>query len=691
MNSPETPPPEAPQQGPPQPETRQPEARPPETRQPPARWTSRIRARLTGWARQLWARDGRRPRLVLVAAFAVVVSMYCTNQDMGRQPDLPRGDGVYRPVLARGDGHMMYLMARSTALDGDWRFDNDLARFGDPWRQRVTKTGRKAIAHPIGPALVWTPLIWIAEGGAVIANLFGAAIQLHGYTLWHQRFVFLSSALFACGAVLLGAWLARRLLGGAWAASYGAVAVLLGTSLTYYATYMPSYAHAMDALACAGFLYYWAITVGRSDRRRWLVLGVLLGVAALVRVQELAMGVVVALEVVVETVRRRGRGRELWRWWLGGAAALGVTVIVFVPQLLEWHLVFGSATELPQGAKYTRLEAPMVAELLFAPRNGWFSTTPVAYAAVIGLFVLPRRVRLVAAGLIAAVAIQVYLNSTILDWWGGAAFGQRRLCSVTLPLVIGLASLLWRCGRLARRLPVVARHAIAVAILGPMIAWNLMRVSELRAGVAAPDGLAPTCCDRAPRGLRSAAVGLYRLVGDPFELPASAWFAWRHEVPIDRWDHTVGNYPLVPALDSLLDDQLWQQPGAWRIGSPGIEPYLVRGWSRSVNRDRALRWTTAATATVLVPNLMPYGQRLTLWLAPAGAHHATVRWNGAAVADVELAGWTPVAFALPDIALHTNELAIEAAPSGFTPPSGPAPEGPVGVAVGDLELAFLRN
>lgn len=649
----------------------------------------RGRATVVGWLRRIGAPTGRRPRLVLLAAFAVIVGMYCTNQDMGKQPDAPRGDGAYRPVLARGDGHMIYLMARSTALDGDWRFDNDLARFGDPWRQRTTKTGRKAIAHPIGPALVWTPLIWIAQGGAVVANGLGAGIQLHGYTLWHQRFVFLSSALFACGAVLLGARLARRLLGGAWSATYAAAAVLLGTSLTYYATYMPSYAHSMDAFACAAFLAYWASTVGRSDRRRWLVLGALLGIATLVRVQELAMGIVVALEVVVETVRRRGRWRETGRWWLGGAAALAVTLVVFVPQLVEWHLVFGSVTELPQGAKYTRLEAPMIGELLFAPRNGWFSTTPIAYAAVIGLCVMPRRSRLVAAGLFAAVAIQVYLNSTILDWWGSAAFGQRRMCNVTLPLVVGLASLLWRCGQLARRLPVAARHALAVAILGPFVAWNLGRVGSLRAGVPATEALLPACCDRVPAALRPGFAALYRLVGDPFELPASAWFAWRHGVPIDRWDHTVGNYPLVPVLDSLLDESLWAQRGVWRIGSGGLEPYLVRGWSRSVKGDRALRWTTAAEATVLVPNLMPYGQRLTLWLAPAGAHHAIVRWNGTIVADVELAGWTAVAFDLPDIALHTNELTIEAAPAAFVPASGPAPDGPVGVAVGDLELAFL--
>jgi hypothetical protein len=625
---------------------------------------------------------------------------------------------VYRPVLARGDGHMMYLMARSTALDGDWRFDNDLARFGDPWRQRTTRTGRKAIGHPIGPALVWTPLIWIAQAGAVVADALGARIELHGYTLWHQRFVFLSSALAACGAAVLGARLARRLLGGAWAAAYGAAAVLLGTSLTYYATYMPSYAHALDALACAGFLGAWACSVGRRDRRRWLVLGLLLGIAALIRVQELAMGVVVVVEIATETVvqiaRRRGWS-EVGRWWIGGALALAVALIVFVPQLVEWHVVFGSITELPQGARYTRLEAPMVGELLFAPRNGWFSTTPIAYAAVLGLLALPRRAAVVAAGLIAAVALQVYLDSTILDWWGSAAFGQRRMCNATLPLVVGLAALLWRAGRLARRLPVWARHAVAWGVLGPLVAWNLMRVGELRGGVSAPDAVVPACCDRVPRPLRASFAWLYGWIGDPFELPASAWFAWRHDVPIQRWDQAVGNYPLVPGLDTLLDDSLWAQRGVWRIGG-GIDPYLVSGWSRAVRGDprsafaggggpdgsaggagvlprgidRVMRWTTAPVATVLVPNLMPYGQRLTLWLAPGGAHRATVRWNGAVVADAELAGWTAVRFELPDIALHTNELAIEAAPGPFAPASGPAPGGPVGVAVGDLEVELLR-
>jgi hypothetical protein len=191
-----------------------------------------------------------------------------------------------------------------------------------------------------------------------------------------------------------------------------------------------------------------------------------------------------------------------------------------------------------------------------------------------------------------------------------------------------------------------------------------------------------------PRPLRPGVAWLYHRIGDPFELPASAWFAWRHSVPIDRWDHTVGNYPLVPALDSLLDDSLWRQRGVWRIGS-GVEPYLIAGWSPVVRGDRAQRWTTAPVATVLVPNLMPYGQRLTLWLAPAGAHRATVRWNGEQVAEAELTGWTAVPLALRDVALHTNELAIESTPAAYAPASGPTPGVPVGVAVGDLEIELV--
>jgi hypothetical protein len=379
---------------------------------------------------------------------------------------------------------------------------------------------------------------------------------------------------------------------------------------------------------------------------------VLLGVATLIRVQELAMGVVVAIEVVAAAVKDRPNAI---RWLAGGALALGVTVLVFAPQLLEWHLVFGKMTELPQGAKYTRLEAPMIMEVLFAPRNGWFSTTPIAYACVLGLALVPKQHRLIGAGLIAATLIQVYLNSTILDWWGGAAYGQRRMTNVTLPLVVGLAALLGRLGRL--RMPVWLKHGLALAILAPLVAWNLAKVNKLRSGKPAHAEL----------------VSDGGIVATVFEFPANAIFALRHGVGLTRWDRTVGDYPLVPSLDSLLSDKLWQQRGGWGIGANGDDRYIVGGLGPVVGGAHPHRDVIDDSATILVPNLMPYGQRLVLSLGPGTGHHAKVLWNGDTVAELDLAAWQGVTFDLPDIALHTNELTIEGK----------------GVQVGDLELTLL--
>jgi hypothetical protein len=631
----------------------------------------------------------------------VIVVLFWTNDDMAGQPAAPRGDGQYLPILDRGDGHMLYLMARSTALDLDWNFDDDLRRFGDPWMQPIGPTGRKQIPHPIGPALIWTPLIWVAEAGAALANLFGADIPLHGYTPWHQRFVFLSSVFAGCAAGLLGRRLARQTLGARWAASYATAAVLLGTSITYYATIMPSYGHALDAIACGSFLAMWASTIDQWRLRRWVALGALLGLAALIRIQNFALGAVVAIEiggVIVGDLRRRAAD---WRvraigWVGGGAITLAVAVVVFVPQLVYWHVVYGHWFAMPQGDKYTRFGSPMVLELLYAPRNGWFSSTPVAYLAMIGVFCLPRRARLIAVGLAAAVAIEVYLNSTILDWWGMASFGQRRLCSVTFVLVVGLAALLWRAGRLVARWPRIPRvvwHALALAVLAPMVAWNLWRVRELRGGRSAPTDVEPTCCDRVPIVVRDTFAAIYGRIGNPFEFPANLMFALRHDVEIQRWDIAVGYYALVPPPSTLVDDTLWYQRGGWRIGYPRAEPYLVGGWTESYPGERPYRWTTTRVATVLVPNLMPYSQNLTLYLAPGASRDVVVRWDHEVVARTTLhSGWNPVGFYVKDMAVGEHELSIESVLAPLAPTRAwDAPRAPVGVAVNTLELELERE
>ena len=653
--------------------------------------------RIVKLAQAFVAREGRWPRLAIAAACALVLVMFSTNSDMGGDPSSPRGDGRYRPVLARGDGHMLYLMTMSTVFDRDWDWDNQLEKFGDPWNQKRTVTGRKGIPHPIGPALVWAPLLTVAHAGAKVVNVFGAGIPEHGYDPWHQRIVFFSSVVFACAAVLLARRLAARVIGGSWAPTYGAVLVLLGTSLTYYATYMPSYGHAMDAFWCALFFGYWATTLGRRDLPRFVWLGVILGVATLVRLQELALGVVLVVEVASclapapdTTLKQRLRSALDLAW--RAAITLAVALVVFTPQLVAWHVVHGSITALPQGAKYTRLGSPLVLEMLFSARNGWFSTTPLAYAGVLGLACLPRRARLLAIGFGVAVLGQIYLNSTIFDWWGSASYGNRRMCNVTLPLVVGLAALIWRCGQLVARVPRIPRvawHLLLLLTFGTCAARNVARTTDYRAGKAAPARAIAGCCRYLPPGIKGVASWVYAKVGNPFSFPANAIFAVKHGVPLDRWEVAVGDYPLSPGLDHLIDGTLHTVRGKLQLSAP----YVIEGLGPPQSAAQPMRYTTQREARILVPNNMPYGQRYTLLVAPAGASEVELAWDGVTVATAALQpGWNRISFDVPDDAAGMHELAIRASLAPHPAPAPPFPRPPqheVGVAVGALEMEFL--
>jgi hypothetical protein len=519
------------------------------------------------------------PVLVFGGLLAVYLGLYASYQPQHKTP--PPLNGKYAPILARGDGHYLYMNTLSLALDRDLDLANQRRMFGAPFGGRY---------YPIGPSLVQMPLFLVAHAGAWVANLFGAGIPMHGYTLWHQRITFLGAVLAGFFALLLGYRLARRYVAQS-AALWGTVAVGLGTALLFYSVYWSSYAHAWTALAVALLVEYWDRTRGRWDAPRWAALGAFAGLAALTRMQEVLWAALPAGEAAFELLRRVRRRdlRAALRLAVPCALATACALLASAPELVANKRVFGHWLAVYTGESYMRWSAPFFWETWFAPKNGLFIWTPLCYLGVVGLLLAPRGpARRLAAGLAAGFLLQTWVNGSAWAWWSAWSFSNRRFVGVTVALLVGVAFAIERLRGLHARWPRLAPHAALLLVLLPFLVLNLdlgRAVSVGEQSVLSQKGSAAVY----EASFRRVMDGFWRHVGNPLSWPHSLIWGARHHVSPARYDDVVGRELLffdhrgygrkgtrqadMLRLDAQTLDRLGHGP--WRPGGP--EHGLDRG------------------------------------------------------------------------------------------------------------------
>lgn len=486
-----------------------------------------------------------------VRVFAALFVLYAALW-LSWPPDSPepaRGDGSYHVILARGDGHYMYLTTLSLVYDLDINLKNQFRLAGDPFH--MDRPGPRHEAYPIGTAIVQIPFFLVAHGVVLVANVFGAGIPTHGYTLLDERLTLFGALLAGFASAVLAYRVARRHL-SATAALYGAVLAALGTPVLFYATRSPSYGHAWTAAAVALLVDYWDRTRGRHDLRRWCALGLLVGLAALTRLQEVVFAVLPVAEGLAEAARRARRRDAAGLLRLLGcfAAATALALVVVSPQIAANIYFYGSPLAVYSGQGYLRAGAPFFWEALYASRNGLFVWTPLAYAGVLGLVLAPRGARALAAGAGVAFLLVTWVNGSAWAWWSDFSFSNRRFTDATVVFALGLAFAVERLRALHARVPRLAPHAALLLLVLPWVAMNL-ELSWAVARSVAPVGRATSSSQIYAASIARIVDGARRLLGNVASWPANLVWALRHRVSPDRYDLVVGAEKLfIPVTDA---------------------------------------------------------------------------------------------------------------------------------------------
>jgi hypothetical protein len=508
--------------------------------------------------------------------------------------------------------------------------------------------------NPIGPVVAWLPFYLI---GCAFLPLFR---RLH----WVDQSikpVFIGPA--GHGAAPMLAWFAglgtlamvlagyrqtyvlleRRL--GRDAARLGATLAVWATPIAWYAVTQPMYQHGCAFGFAVLLVERWDATLGSTQWTRFVWLGVLAGLGAATRAQEVLFLALPGGEVAYRLVKGPSRPR----WLVGGAITLAATFVTFLPQLLVWRYYTGRFA--PPQVEPLRWGTPMIGVALFSTRSGLFPWSPIAYAAVAGLVVAATkkaRARALVWGLFGVFLLDLYVVSCAWVLSGGYGYGARRLSDCALFLAVAVAVLFDRLGRVGRRI-LVGYACFCVALC-------LFTMEMQRSGRApSSGGYARTAARyleqvRAPKALSR----FFERVGYPFVQPVGWGFALWHHAHVDSWEGTAGNFQLdrdgqwftlLPDGRTLPLD--WDHRPQLLDGitvAPGAKEAVVTGKGRILvsmfDRERM---------TLIVEGRIPDGP-------------VAVTWNGAPAPAERNAEGLGIALPASAVSPGINELGLDLPP-----------------------------
>lgn len=396
--------------------------------------------------------DGERERafVVILLALAGVIWVFMLTASSP-------ADGRY---FIAGDGHYLYMTARSLAFDGDLNLSNQYLVWGDRWGLGRSPSADGWVLPPreIGPALLMVPGLWLHQ----VLDLAEASAPKFAATL-----PALTPA--ACVCLLARLWPGRQ---GLLASTIGVLAFVL----PFYAWGRSAYPHAGDALATT--LLFYALMQTRT--KAWPV-GLALALCLSMRLQN-ALWLAWPLTIWLGQARLKGdraptaHARELAT--MAGLGALGLSPILFLSAmhpgseagLVRWGLEFFNFDEF--GGDLVRV--------LFGV-HGLVSWTPIVALACLGLVFgggeVKNETRAQERAALVVCALLWVLMASVRDVAGGDAFGARRLCGLTPLVAWGTLGVLKR----AKNAGVLAYGSTVAACLA-CAGFNLVRVWSAIAG-----------------------------------------------------------------------------------------------------------------------------------------------------------------------------------------------------------------
>ena len=327
----------------------------------------------------------------------------------------------------------------------------------------------KVFKTSCGVAYFYAPFFFIADA---YANWHGGYLK-HGFSTPYKV------ALLVCGLFFFG-WgllLVRKLLFKfQFSDTVVAITVLLigvGTNLLCYGSQSAPLSHVFS------FFLFTAFTLAvmkYEEKMNWknaLLIGLLLGLISIVRPTNLIIGLLLLLykvhswKTLIERIQRLLSRYDLI------ILMLITFILPWIPQFIYWKFVTGSYLYYPYGDEGFFWLKPKIYHGLVGFRKGWLIYTPLMITAVVGLFLLKKRVPDFQKAIVFFTTLHIYVIFSWWCWWYGGSYGSRPMVDTYGILALPAAISIERITRMKKW-----TFPIWIAVFGFFIWLNIFQIFQ---------------------------------------------------------------------------------------------------------------------------------------------------------------------------------------------------------------------
>lgn len=342
---------------------------------------------------------------------------------------------TFKRVHINSDVTEYYSFVTATFECNDLSFSNDCPKFY--WAQ-TTPNGSHVNKRSIGMAYMYTPFY-------VIAQLINGPSD-DGYSKQTQKILVIGIWIYVCiGLFFLGKALYHYF--STTIVIVTLTALLAATNLIWYTNGEPLFTHGVNFMWLS-ILIYFTIKYHQIQKRRYILfIALAVSMLTIIRPNNILLAAFPILFGVFNKNTLKWKIELLKKNYAHLLLAAAIFFIPLIPQFLYWKYATGSWVYYSyQGEKFY-WGRPLVLEVLFSFRKGWFIYTPVMLLSVAGIFYLRKRAKELILPVLFLFPVFLYVTSCWWAWSYGGCFGMRPMIDIyamlAFPFAAFLANIRW--------------------------------------------------------------------------------------------------------------------------------------------------------------------------------------------------------------------------------------------------------